>query len=135
MKNGGVQKMNKIKSTKGITLIALIVIIIVLLILAGVVINLTIGENGIFSTAQTAKEKTAVAELKEKADIEYTSLKVENYEKEIKLLEIVERLRKQGYTIVTTSNGEKTKITGVTAEPESLILKIEETRRNRSYDK
>ena len=42
---------------KGITLIALVVTIIVLLILAGVAINLTVGENGIFNKAKFAKEK------------------------------------------------------------------------------
>ncbi len=39
------------KQIKGITLIALVVTIIVLLILAGVALNLTIGQNGIFSRA------------------------------------------------------------------------------------
>lgn len=39
------------KQAKGITLIALVVTIIVLLILAGIALNLTIGENGIFSRA------------------------------------------------------------------------------------
>ena len=42
---------------KGITLIALVITILVLIILAGVTINLTIGENGIFSKAKYAKEK------------------------------------------------------------------------------
>ena len=42
------------KNIKGITLIALVVTIIVLLILAGVALNLTIGQNGIFSRAQDA---------------------------------------------------------------------------------
>ena len=37
------------KEVKGITLIALVVTIIVLLILAGVAINLTIGDNGLFN--------------------------------------------------------------------------------------
>lgn len=37
------------KEKKGITLISLIVTIIILLILAGVTINLTIGENRIIS--------------------------------------------------------------------------------------
>ena len=40
--------------SKGITLIALVVTIIVLLILAGVAINLAIGNNGIFTRAQDA---------------------------------------------------------------------------------
>jgi len=34
------------KNEKGITLVALVITIIVLLILAGVTINLTLGENG-----------------------------------------------------------------------------------------
>ena len=39
------------------TLIALVITIMVLVILAGVTINLTVGENGIFSKAKYAKEK------------------------------------------------------------------------------
>ena len=43
---------------KGITLIALVVIIVVLLILAGVSINLVLGNNGIIAKAQAAVSKT-----------------------------------------------------------------------------
>ncbi len=42
------------KEQKGITLIALIITIIILLILAGVTISLTLGDNGLFSTAKRA---------------------------------------------------------------------------------
>ena len=50
-----VKKHAKIKrNVKGITLIALVVTIIVLLILAGIALNLTIGQNGIFSRAEQA---------------------------------------------------------------------------------
>lgn len=45
------------KSQKGITLIALVITIIILLILAGVALNLTIGENSIFELAWNAVEK------------------------------------------------------------------------------
>jgi len=45
------------KKAKGITLIALVITIIILIILAGVAINLTIGENGIFSKAKYARDK------------------------------------------------------------------------------
>jgi type II secretory pathway pseudopilin PulG len=49
-------KMQKkiLKNSQGITLVALIVTIIVLLILAGVSINLVVGENGILNKAQNA---------------------------------------------------------------------------------
>ena len=44
-------------SEKGITLIALVVTIVVLLILAGVSINLVIGDNGVIKyTTKAAKE-------------------------------------------------------------------------------
>ena len=46
------------KSNQGITLVALVVTIVVLLILAGVSISLVIGQNGIITKAQEAKEKT-----------------------------------------------------------------------------
>ncbi|MFR0823675.1 MAG: hypothetical protein ACLSHH_08785, partial [Clostridia bacterium] len=43
---------------KGITLIALVITIIVLIILAGVAINALVGENGIITQAQRAKDDT-----------------------------------------------------------------------------
>ena len=53
------------KQVKGITLIALVVTIIVLLILAGIALNLTIGQNGIFSRAQDAANTWRNAEANE----------------------------------------------------------------------
>ena len=62
----GKAKITKLKkNVKGITLIALVVTIIVLLILAGVAISLTIGQNGIFSRAQTAANTWREAETNE----------------------------------------------------------------------
>ena len=48
-----------------ITLIALIITIIVLLILAGVTLNMVMGENGLFGKANQAKNKTEVAQYEE----------------------------------------------------------------------
>ena len=50
--------MTKLRSTRGITLIALVITIIVLLILAGVAISMLSGENGILNQAATAKTET-----------------------------------------------------------------------------
>lgn len=50
---------------KGITLIALIVTIIVLIILAGISINLILGENGLIEKAKYAKEKTQTSSEEE----------------------------------------------------------------------
>ena len=49
------------RKNKGITLVALVVTIVVLLILAGVSINLVLGDNGIIAKAQEAKTKQAEA--------------------------------------------------------------------------
>ncbi len=62
--------MNKIKSTKGITLISLVVTIIILLILAGVSIATLTGENGILTKASTAKIETEIASIKEEIQTE-----------------------------------------------------------------
>lgn len=49
------------RKSKGITLIALVITIIVLIILAGVAINLTLEDNGIFEKAKYAKQNYQIA--------------------------------------------------------------------------
>ena len=56
-------------SNTAITLIALIITIIVLLILAGVTLNMIMGENGIINKAQLAKEKNNEAQEKENENL------------------------------------------------------------------
>ncbi len=61
------------KKNKGITLVALVVTIVVLLILAGVSINLVLGNNGIIAKAKDAETKSAEAsqnDLKGMNDLE-----------------------------------------------------------------
>jgi len=52
---------NDMKKNKGITLVALVVTIVVLLILAGVSINLVLGNNGIIAKAKDAQRESAEA--------------------------------------------------------------------------
>ena len=66
------------KSNKGITLIALVVTIVVLLILAGVSISMLIGENGIITQAQNAKEQSEIGEEKEAISVAYSGAKIKN---------------------------------------------------------
>ena len=61
--------MNNIQKQKGITLIALVITIIVLIILAGVGINLTLGDNGILRRAQDAQKLSDKATVKEKVEV------------------------------------------------------------------
>ena len=62
--------MKRLKNKSGITLIALVITIIVLLILAGVAINLAIGERGIFSQSKLAVEKYKDAQNKEEEQLQ-----------------------------------------------------------------
>ena len=57
-------------ATKGITLIALVITIILMLILAGVVISLTLRENGLLSTAKEASKKWQNAEKEELRELD-----------------------------------------------------------------
>ena len=61
---------NQKRENKGITLIALVITIIVLLILAAVTINLTLGERGIFTTAQIAAKNYTNSQNRELAELE-----------------------------------------------------------------
>ena len=57
------------KNVKGITLIALIITIIVLLILAGVVINMTVGNQGLLYMSNGAAFKYKMQSFKEQTDM------------------------------------------------------------------
>ena len=62
-------KKQKLKESKGITLIALVITIIVLLILAGVTIATLTGDNGILGKANDAKTQTEQAKADENLKI------------------------------------------------------------------
>ena len=66
--------MEKLKKSKGITLIALVITIIILIILAGVTISILGGQDGLI-----AKAKGGANDYKEKAAEEYVSLKVQEW--------------------------------------------------------
>lgn len=68
------------KNNKGITLIALVITIIVLLILAGVSIAMVTGDNGILGQASRAGAETKIAEAKEMAIMDVSTLVAQYYE-------------------------------------------------------
>ena len=68
------------KNKKGITLVALIVTIVVLLILAGVSLNLLIGNNGIITRAKQAKISNDLSSYKEQVAMFIADKKTENPE-------------------------------------------------------
>ena len=64
MRENGLEKKNR-----GITLIALVVTIVVLLILSGVSINMLLGNNGIITMAQKAKNEYEEAKKREEREL------------------------------------------------------------------
>ena len=89
------------KNQKGITLVSLVVTIIVLIILAGVSINLLLGEKGIITIAKRAKENTELAKIQEETELNelYTQLENNggssegtNYDAISKLIEFKEKI-------------------------------------------
>ncbi len=76
---------------KGITLIALIITIIILLILAGVTINVLIGDNGLLKTAKEAGEKYEKAAIKEELESVILDIQISNY-MNITMQDIIDKL-------------------------------------------
>lgn len=122
------------RKEKGITLIALIITIIIMLILAGVVINLTIGENGLFKTAKQAGKDYEISAIKEQiiTDVYDKQAQNEGDISEDNLKEILERYGKlseeenlMDKTLTTRKGNHKIKVSdifnGTTTKGESQI--------------
>lgn len=112
------KKRNIIKKENGITLISLVVTIIILIVLAGIAINITVGDNGIFTKAKEAKKQQEIVQITEKLELEKANLKLENYENRLTVESYLEWLQKKGII-----NEENIKETG---NDISKIIEIDE---------
>ena len=103
------------RNKRGITLIALVVTIVVLLILAGVSLNLVLGNNGIIAKSKDARDRTKLAVYTEEinliASAEETSYKLEeisydqmvqNVKSNIEAKKYVEQVNQKSVSIGTT---------------------------------
>ena len=68
----------KTKDLKGITLIALVVTVVTILVLAGVTINLIVGNEGLFNKTKSTKKIQTVAGIKEALELEKVDIQVES---------------------------------------------------------
>lgn len=64
-------------SEKGITLISLVITIIILMILAGIAINVTVGQNGLFNRVKSGAEQYKKAQLKEELETEIITVQTD----------------------------------------------------------
>ena len=99
------------KNQKGITLIALVITIVVLIILAGVTMNLTLGEDGIFTKAQYAKEKYEMVAAKESIELAIAEIQTEK------------RGTNETLTIDTIITELSNKLEGITITKDGNIIK------------
>ena len=67
--------MSRIQKKNGVTILALVITIVIMLLLAGVVLQMAMGENGLVAKSTQAKAKQAKAELYENAKISFLNLK------------------------------------------------------------
>ena len=68
----------KNKEEEGITLIALVVTIVVLLILAGISLNLVLGQNGVIGKAKDAKNLTEKGQAQDEVNLAINYLQIED---------------------------------------------------------
>ena len=110
-------KKQKLKESKGITLIALVITIIVLLILAGVTIATLTGDNGILGKANDAKTQTEQA--KEDENLKIAIAGSYGTDGKLNLKDLKDNLKNQGidydknntgFPLEVIVNGEKKKI-------------------------
>ena len=76
---------SKLTSNSAITLITLVITIIILLILAGITLNMLIGENGLLNKAQIAKNKTNENQAAETLNLKITNIQINSYAENKKL--------------------------------------------------
>ena len=77
-----------IMRTKGITLVALVITVVVMLILAGVTLNLVLGDNGLLTKSGQAKVKTMVEQEKEQVELAYSSVAAKKLGKNVTTREL-----------------------------------------------
>lgn len=102
------------KKERGITTIALVVTIVVLLILAGVSISLIINRNEIISKSEVAKQKTEIADEKEKINLSAVAAQTNNEEAVIRRNDFDKELKKffnEDYTLEPDSDAEEYEVT------------------------
>ncbi len=119
---------------KGVTFISLVITIILLIILAGITLNVTIGENGIFTKAKQAKQNIFLAGEAESLQLNQlyyeleTGKQMTEDEESSKKEEIIALLQKQVSELQKQILDLQTQIDSLTsscAEKEALLVSLQ----------
>ena len=90
--------MKKVKKKNAITLLALVLTIVIMLLLAGIVIQMTLGENGLIAKSTQAQKEQAKAELYDTAKQSYTRLSLQAVENKMPKPDVEEVLTTEEFT-------------------------------------
>lgn len=90
--------MLNMKKKNAITLLALVLTIVIMLLLAGIVIQMTLGENGLIAKSTQAQKEQAKAELYDTAKQSYTRLSLQAVENKMPKPDVEEVLTTEEFT-------------------------------------
>ena len=97
----------KIKSAKGITLIALVITVVIMLILAVVAISAVVGGDGLFGKVNDVKVQTLSAQIKEAISLHVLNKELENVEGELDKYPLAKNNENQYLTLDTELSSEE----------------------------
>ena len=123
------------KKENGVTLVALVVTIIVLIILAGISINLVLGDNGIITIAKKAKENTELAKVQEETELNelYTQLETNESNSDNTSYDAIAKLTEFKRKIATAITNEKVE-TAQDASIDTMVANISKILQARTAD-
>ena len=90
--------MLNMKKKNAVTLLALVLTIVIMLLLAGIVIQITLGENGLIAKSTQAQKEQAKAELYDTAKQSYTRLSLQAVENKMPKPDVEEVLTTEEFT-------------------------------------
>lgn len=130
-KTKGIDVVKGVTSNRGITLIALIITIIVLLLLTGVVITLSLSDNGIFYWAKQARNLTNKQEATDRMNLKILTAQTNKYaeNQEMPTLKELSEMLKEDEEIQYITEASKVASVeyNVTSEnPTSIYVKLKE---------
>ena len=111
------------KNKNGITLIVLVITIILLLILTGIVLNLTLGKNGILNQSEQSGQQHKISEILEKLELEKANLVAEKNGEIPSVGEYIDHIISKGIT--TLENIENIDDNTKTVKKDGYLFKIE----------
>ena len=121
--------MLNMKKKNAITLLALVLTIVIMLLLAGIVIQMTLGENGLIAKSTQAQKEQAKAELYDTAKQSYTRLSLQAVENKMPKPGVEEVLTTEEFTAkYNVVGGNITDKKGTVIDTKEAVLEMLKTK-------